>query len=221
MNFQSPTTKTVASLTAALMLTSTLLPVTTASAHDRNNSARHFGHGHGLTKQEHRQFHRTYGRGQNGTIAYRKQFKKKRHKAKRRNNNGDLIAAGVIGLAVGAIIAGEASRNRQPQYRTYSPRAYSPGPSSPTYYGYQDPYYGDVRQPLSTYQEPVQLPRYDTRVPQTYDNGPQVVTFNDPTNLQPWTPGWREWCDNRYRSFNPTTGTFRGYDGLDHFCVPK
>lgn len=39
--------------------------------------------------------------------------------------------------------------------------------------------------------------------------------------LEPWSPGWYEWCDNRYRSFNARTGTFRGYDGRDHFCVPR
>lgn len=27
-----------------------------------------------------------------------------------------------------------------------------------------------------------------------------------------------EWCLRRYRSYNPRTDTFRGYDGLDHRC---
>ncbi|HMF66086.1 MAG TPA: BA14K family protein, partial [Phyllobacterium sp.] len=35
---------------------------------------------------------------------------------------------------------------------------------------------------------------------------------------QPWSPGWYRYCANRYRSFNPETGTFRGYDGRDYFC---
>jgi hypothetical protein len=26
------------------------------------------------------------------------------------------------------------------------------------------------------------------------------------------------WCAARFRSFNPATGTYRGYDGLDHPC---
>ena len=26
------------------------------------------------------------------------------------------------------------------------------------------------------------------------------------------------WCLNRYRSYNPATDTFRGYDGLNHRC---
>lgn len=49
--------------------------------------------------------------------------------------------------------------------------------------------------------------------------GPRVITYE--SRLQPWSPEWYRWCDARYRSFNPQTGTFRGYDGLDHFCVPK
>jgi len=48
---------------------------------------------------------------------------------------------------------------------------------------------------------------------------PNVITYE--STLEPWTRGWYEWCDDHYRSFNPETGTFRGYDGRDHFCVPK
>jgi hypothetical protein len=36
--------------------------------------------------------------------------------------------------------------------------------------------------------------------------------------LEPWSAEWYDWCDDRYRSFNPRTGTYRGYDGRDHFC---
>jgi len=50
-------------------------------------------------------------------------------------------------------------------------------------------------------------------------SGPNVITYE--SRLEPWSPGWYRWCDARYRSFNPQTGTFRGYDGLDHFCVPN
>ena len=34
----------------------------------------------------------------------------------------------------------------------------------------------------------------------------------------PWTPGWYDYCASRYRSFNPNTGYFVGYDGYPHFC---
>ncbi|KEC54657.1 BA14K family protein [Bartonella koehlerae] len=35
---------------------------------------------------------------------------------------------------------------------------------------------------------------------------------------QPRTADWLQYCKKKYRSFNPKTGTFRGYDGLEHFC---
>ena len=34
----------------------------------------------------------------------------------------------------------------------------------------------------------------------------------------PWTPDWYSYCYSLYRSFNPSTGTFVGYDGYEHFC---
>ncbi len=34
----------------------------------------------------------------------------------------------------------------------------------------------------------------------------------------PWSPDWYTYCYSRYRSFNPNTGTFVGYDGYEHFC---
>jgi hypothetical protein len=34
----------------------------------------------------------------------------------------------------------------------------------------------------------------------------------------PWTPDWYSYCYSLYRSFNPRTGTYLGYDGYEHFC---
>jgi BA14K-like protein len=34
----------------------------------------------------------------------------------------------------------------------------------------------------------------------------------------PWTPDWYAYCSSRYRSFNPSTGYFVGYDGVPRFC---
>mgnify|MGYP003633853150 CR=1 FL=1 len=36
---------------------------------------------------------------------------------------------------------------------------------------------------------------------------------------EPWSQSWMRYCSNKYRSFNASTGTYRGYDGQDHFCV--
>ncbi|AKH99447.1 BA14K-like protein [Hoeflea sp. IMCC20628] len=38
---------------------------------------------------------------------------------------------------------------------------------------------------------------------------------------EPWTQSWYNYCEDHYRSFNASTGTYRGYDGQDHFCVAK
>jgi BA14K-like protein len=34
----------------------------------------------------------------------------------------------------------------------------------------------------------------------------------------PWSPDWYAYCSSRYRSFNPRTGYFMGYDGVPRFC---
>nr|WP_255561389.1 BA14K family protein [Pseudohoeflea sp. DP4N28-3] len=50
----------------------------------------------------------------------------------------------------------------------------------------------------------------------------QQPTYRAPASggrYEPWSPSWYRYCDNKYRSFNPNTGTYRGYDGRDHFCV--
>ena len=44
---------------------------------------------------------------------------------------------------------------------------------------------------------------------------PPVTYYGSP---RAWTPQWRAYCTSRYRSFNPRTGYFLGYDGDYHFC---
>lgn len=36
-----------------------------------------------------------------------------------------------------------------------------------------------------------------------------------------WSPEWLNYCRNRYRTFNPRTGTFTGNDGQQHFCIAR
>jgi hypothetical protein len=116
------------------------------------------------------------------------------------NSDGDLVAAGVLGLAVGALAAGVATA---PQY-------YEPEPV------YAEPVY---REPV--YRERVRVYR-DVRPRPAPDRGyyveePEVVYATGA--LDPWSPEWYDYCEGRYRSFNPRTGTFTGYDGEAHFCV--
>ena len=77
---------------------------------------------------------------------------------------GNAVAAGIIGLGVGALI-------------------------------------GSALTPRTVYVAPPP-PRY---APVAY--GPQ-----------PWSPDWYSYCYSRYRTFNPNTGNFVGYDGYEHFC---
>ena len=209
MTHKSSLIKTTALTLAVSVFAGGLLPLAQASAHDRHHAAKH-GHNHkNWNKRNHRKFHRNYGRGNHGIRAYNQ---KRRHHAKRKKSNkGDLIAAGVIGLALGAIIASEAQKNKRPAYQSYN----RPAPQ-PTYRydDYGRPYAGSHGGQLDNYNNrPVR--------PHASRNNPEVITYRDSASLEPWTPGWREWCSNRYRSFNQQTGTFRGYDGFDHFCVPK
>ncbi|MEW5421196.1 BA14K family protein [Amorphus sp. 3PC139-8] len=53
---------------------------------------------------------------------------------------------------------------------------------------------------------------------------PRTVTvYEEPAYYRggrpaPWSPAWYSYCDARYRSFNPDTGMYLGYDGRHHFC---
>jgi hypothetical protein len=103
-----------------------------------------------------------------------------------RRHNNDALAAGVIGLAAGAIIGSTLSQQRaEPVYR-----------------------------PRPVYR---QVPVYDA-----YPDAPPaprrqyVVRYS--SQVEPWSRNWYRYCTNRYRSFNPQTGTYRGYDGRSHFC---
>lgn len=69
--------------------------------------------------------------------------------------------------------------------------------SGPRYYG------GSYYEPDVVYVEPA--PVYVQPAPVYYA-------------LEPWTPEWYSYCESKYRSFNPRTGYFKGYDGQFHLC---
>ncbi|WP_439616155.1 BA14K family protein [Shinella sp.] len=69
-------------------------------------------------------------------------------------------------------------------------------------------------------------PRYEERrvyvEPDYYPEPEPRVIYRQPVvvpTYEPWTQSWYNYCSQRYRSFNPNTGTFVGYDGLEHFCT--
>ena len=98
-----------------------------------------------------------------------------------RDRSGDAVAAGVIGLAAGALI-GSALSQPQPTYIQPAP-VYAPPPPPPAYYP-----------------------------------APPARSVQYRVGYEPWSRGWYQYCSDRYRSFNANTGTYRGYDGRDHFC---
>jgi hypothetical protein len=94
----------------------------------------------------------------------------------RHDDTGALVAAGILGLALG-IIATTAATTPDTTIHDYPDTTYfPPAPHGGTTYAYQG-------------------------------------------SIEPWTREWYPYCATRYRSFDPQTGTFRGYDGYDHFCV--
>ncbi len=96
-----------------------------------------------------------------------------RHHRKHKNDNvGAAVAAGVIGLAAGAILLG-ATRQRS-----------------------------HAAPPPATY----------------YPPAPARGRVHSAVGYQPWSPAWYQYCSSKYRSFNPSTGTFTTYQGVQKFC---
>jgi hypothetical protein len=94
------------------------------------------------------------------------------------HHHGDFAgaaAAGIFGLAAGALVGSALSR---------------------PYYGYYGP-----------------APVYRAPPPVVYE--PSTAYYGAP---EAWSPEWYSYCTQRYRSFNPDTGYFLGYDGNYHFC---
>ena len=98
----------------------------------------------------------------------------------RRHHNGDAVAAGVLGLAAGALIGGALANDAPPPYA--------------------DRYYDDGYYDRDVVVRPAPVRRYYAE--------PQVVYAD--RYAEPWTRGWYEYCSDRYRSFNSRTGTFTG-----------
>ncbi|WP_244635957.1 BA14K family protein [Chthonobacter albigriseus] len=48
--------------------------------------------------------------------------------------------------------------------------------------------------------------------------GGNVVSAPPAAGYAPFSAGYMSYCSSRYRSFDPRTGTFMGYDGQRHFC---
>lgn len=149
-----------------------------------------------------------------------------------------IIAAGVIGLALGAIIADSSNhRRRRADHIYYNQPAYVPPQPVPRYNDtYYEPnpdagaYYDDsYRDDQAAYNQPRVITPPRRNYQQVYQPAPipparpKVVRYNDSPayNTEPWSSGWRSYCRNKFRSFDGKSGTYLGYDGKRHFCVVK
>ena len=100
-----------------------------------------------------------------------------------------FAAGALVGLGVGAIVA--------------TPRPYYPPVR---------PYYPPVR-PYAYY---APAPVYYPPPPVVYRAPPPPVYYYAATA---WNQAHVDWCSATYRSYNPATDTFTGYDGYPHRCV--
>ncbi|MEO0637819.1 MAG: BA14K family protein [Pseudomonadota bacterium] len=111
----------------------------------------------------------------------------------RRNNNQAVIAAGIVGLAAGAIIANELGKNRQRQHGVH------------------------VSRPPS-FEPPIPVRRVE-RVPLSQLRAQQTqVSHTGSTNGWIGSSEWLRYCTAKYRSFNPSTGRFLSYSGQYKLC---
>ncbi|MDI6027138.1 BA14K family protein [Corticibacterium sp. UT-5YL-CI-8] len=120
-------------------------------------------------------------------------YDRPRYEYRHRNNGGDALAAGVLGLAAGALIVGALNNQRAP-----------------------DPDYYDPPLRRSPMERPAPVRNYYPVAPEPGYSGGYA---NYRPSIEPWTPEWYAYCQDRYRSFQPRSGTFTGYDGQQHFCV--
>jgi hypothetical protein len=100
-----------------------------------------------------------------------------------RNEVGVGIAAGVAGLAAGAILGGAIDQNYG-----YNNNGYYPANSYPA-------------DPDDYATGPDQGPLYAAPGPQVADEGDAVA-----------------YCERTFRSYDPASGTYLGYDGMRHSC---
>lgn len=142
--------------------------------------------------------------------------------------NGDLLAAGIAGAFVGALIApryvAPAPVYVYPEPVYVQPQAYYPAPV----YAYPEPVYV---QPAPVYERRAYRPRpYRHTQPQRayqapVKRGPKVVTYEDTigqtAGIEPGSPGWVDYCRSKFRSFRTSDGTYLGYDGQRHLCVVR
>ncbi|WP_061933545.1 BA14K family protein [Aureimonas sp. AU22] len=115
-----------------------------------------------------------------------------------RSNTGDVLLGGAVGLAAGALLGSALSQPRQPEYYAPAPGYYEP-PPRPVYVA--PPSYEDTIPAPPRYYQPRQARYYDDYGTYTRGGGSHV-----------------ERCLARYRSYDPRSDTYVGYDGYERRC---
>jgi hypothetical protein len=151
------------------------------------------------------------------------------------------FVAGTVGLAAGVVI-GSAIVSQRPRYVQPRTVYVAPGPVYEGPVGVYDGPVDDWDGPDQAYAEPdgyqpgddQGYERYDDRATGQDDdqaigqdyfpekprrNGEDAGDSRQAGAVEPWSREWRDYCEGRYRTFNPKTGTYRGIDGQDHFCT--
>jgi hypothetical protein len=117
----------------------------------------------------------------------------RQHEVRRSSDSRDLVVAGILGLAVGDIAAGVIASSEEDE--PVNPYRH-PRPQIDREY-----LFGNLAEPEVTEE-------------------PEVVYYNEyEPNFEPWSRDWQRWCSREYRSFDPDTGTYIGYDGIERFCI--
>ncbi len=114
-----------------------------------------------------------------------------------RDRTGDVVAAGIFGLAVGAIIASAITHSDQQATIDGNPYRH-PRPSP------DRDYFGQDYFPSAPQGAPQEAPLADSRIAP-----------------QPWSSEWERWCFDHHRDFDPDTGTYTGANGNEYFCLVR
>ena len=118
-------------------------------------------------------------------------WREHRHYSGRHVSNNDAVAAGVLGLAIGALAAGALVSNRDVVVDR-----------------------NPLRHPRP---RPIRDWEFDAEPGVEYYG----VQSNYGREFDRWSKRWYRYCEQHYRTFDPRSGTFLGRDGREHFCLAE
>ena len=118
-------------------------------------------------------------------------WREHRHYSGRHVSNNDAVAAGVLGLAIGALAAGALVSNRDVVVDR-----------------------NPLRHPRP---RPIRDWEFDAEPGVEYYG----VQSNYGREFDRWSKRWYRYCEQHYRTFDPRSGTYLGRDGREHFCLAE